>query len=222
MPVPVKIRPGTYTLEWLDASGHVLHSASLPVLDAHYPVQNVQLPPTIAGLKSTPDERDEVSEFFKAESLQRFWTLPIHPPLQSCITSPFGVARAINGKLTGDIHGGLDQRGAAGTPIHAAAAGDVRLAGQFALHGGTVGLDHGQGLKSMYLHMSKIAVHPGDHLAAGDVIGFVGSTGRSTAPHLHWALYAQGEPVNPLQWLDLQPCSKPAPVRARRKPARAS
>lgn len=207
MPVPVLTAPGTYSLRWLDAQGVVIHQQTLQVVSAHFAIQNVVLSKGLAALKSTEDERDQVSDFFKSDSRQRFWTLPIEAPLQSCLTSPFGVRRAHNGKLTGDFHGGLDQRGAMGTPIHAVAAGKVALAGDFALHGGTVGIDHGQGLKSMYLHMSKIEVKAGDNVAKGDVIGLVGSTGRSTASHLHWALYAHGEPVNPLQWVKLQPCA---------------
>ena len=216
MPVPVHTPPGTYPLEWLDREGKVVRKKDIAIASGRFLVQNVQLPPAISELKSTSDERDEVSQFFSRSTPSRYWRLPIQAPLRSCLTSPFGVSRAINGKLTGDIHAGLDQRGATGTPIGAVTAGDVTLAGQFALHGGTVGIDHGQGLKSMYLHMSRIAVKPGDHVNAGDVIGFVGSTGRSTAAHLHWALYAQGEPVNPMQWLDLKPCppkSRPAKVK---------
>lgn len=218
MPVPVQTAPGVYSLEWLDARGAVLHTQDVRVRDAHYTIQNVQLSPALAELHATSEEREEVSKFFAVETPVRYWQFPIEPPLHSCLTSLFGVQRAHNGKLTGDIHAGLDQRGVTGTPIHAVAAGEVRLAGEFALHGGTVGLDHGQGLKSMYLHMSKIAVKPGDRVAAGDVVGFVGSTGRSTASHLHWSLYAHGEPVNPLQWVHLQPCAKhPAkPTQSRR------
>ncbi len=208
MPVPVKTPPGVYKLEWLDEHGAPIHTQEIRVSDAHFVIQNVQLPPALAELHSTNDERDQVSQFFETESPIRYWQLPIRAPLRGCLTSFFGVQRALNGKLTGDIHAGVDQRGAMGTPIHAVAAGQIRIGGQYALHGGTVGIDHGQGLKSMYLHMSKIAVKPGDRVDAGDVIGFVGSTGRSTGPHLHWALYAQGEPVNPLQWLRLQPCPR--------------
>ena len=217
MPVPVLTVPGEYHLEWLDAHGAVLHTQTLVVKDAHYPVQNVVLSKSLSELKSTPDEREEVSEFRTQESAVRYWSFPLQAPLGSCLTSLFGVQRLHNGKQTGDFHAGLDQRGASGTPIHTVATGDVKLAGQFALHGGTVGIDHGQGLKSIYLHMSRIAVKPGDHIQAGGVIGYVGSTGRSTGPHLHWALYANGEPVNPLQWVRLKPCVKPAPKRAAKK-----
>ncbi len=208
MPIPVLTKPGAYRLEWLDAEGAVLHTQTVMIKDAHYPVQNVVLSRALSELRSTSDERDRVSEFQKEESAVRYWSFPLGAPLPGCLTSLFGVQRLHNGKPTGDFHAGLDQRGALGTPIHAAAAGDVRLAGQFALHGGTVGIDHGQGLKSIYLHMSGIAAREGDHVQAGDVIGYVGSTGRSTGAHLHWALYANGEPVTPLQWVHLTPCTK--------------
>ena len=215
MPVPVLTKPGSYQLRWLDTKGKAVYEQTVQVRSAHFPVQNVVLTKGLAGLKSTDDEQSQVSRFFKSDSPQRSWTLPIEAPLQSCLTSFFGVRRAHNGRLTGDFHGGLDQRGATGTPIHAVAAGTVTLTGQFALHGGTVGIDHGQGLKSMYLHMSEITVRSGAKLAKGDVIGLIGSTGRSTGSHLHWALYAFGEPVNPLQWVRLQPCPAKAVKRRR-------
>jgi murein DD-endopeptidase MepM/ murein hydrolase activator NlpD len=75
-------------------------------------------------------------------------------------------------------------------------------------HGGTAGIDDGQGLSSIYLHLSKFAVKEGAAVAKGGVIGYVGSTGRSTATHLHWSLYVNGVPVNPRQWPKVQPCAK--------------
>ena len=77
-------------------------------------------------------------------------------------------------------------------------------------------IDHGQGLQSIYLHQSKFAVREGQHIQAGEVIGYVGSTGRATGPHLHWSLYANGHPVNPAQWVKLQPCYA-APARPKKK-----
>ena len=217
MPVPVLTKPGIYQLEWLDAKGAVLHTQTVVVRNAHYPVQNVVLSRALTQLRSTPEERDRVGEFQKGQSAVRYWSFPLQAPIEGCLTSLFGVQRLHNGKPTGDFHAGLDQRGATGTPIHAVTAGTVKLAGQFALHGGTVGIDHGQGLKSIYLHMSKVAAQEGEHVEAGDVIGYVGSTGRSTGSHLHWAVYANGEPVNPLQWIHLVPCVNAAPKRMAKK-----
>jgi murein DD-endopeptidase MepM/ murein hydrolase activator NlpD len=135
------------------------------------------------------------------------------------MTSLFGVERYINGKPTGDYHAGIDQRGAAGTHIHAVADGIVRLAAQYELRGGTVAVDHGQGMTSIYLHMSKVLAKPGDRVTTTDTLGLVGSTGRSTAPHLHWTLYVHGEPVNPNQWIRNVPCAT-RPVSAARQPAK--
>ena len=67
-----------------------------------------------------------------------------------------------------------------------------------------MGLDHGQGLETMYLHMSSLLALPSAHVNGGDVIGYVGSTGRSNGPHLHWAIYVNGVPVNPSQWVTLR------------------
>src|SRR5260370_40814365 len=122
------------------------------------------------------------------------------------MTSQFGVQRYQNGKATGDFHAGWDQRGATGVPIHAITGGKIMLARQFNLRGNTVAIDHGQGLESIYMHMSKIAALEGTVVNAGDIIGYVGATGRVTAPHLHWTIYANGLPVNPSQSLKLQSC----------------
>jgi len=123
------------------------------------------------------------------------------------MTSRFGVQRYLNGKPTGNFHAGLDQRSPAGTPVHAMDGGIVKIVREWNLHGRTVGIDHGQGLESIYLHMSKLAVAEDAAVKKGDVIGYVGSTGRSTGPHLHWSLYANGVPVNPLDWVQVAPCS---------------
>ena len=80
----------------------------------------------------------------------------------------------------------------------------IKIAQQFTALGGTVGLDHGQGLETMYLHMSSLLALPSAHVNGGDVIGYVGSTGRSNGPHLHWAIYVNGVPVNPSQWVTLR------------------
>ena len=70
----------------------------------------------------------------------------------------------------------------------------------FRVHGNTIGIDHGQGVTSVFLHLSRIYVKEGDFVKAGQVIGAVGTTGASTGPHLHWGLYVQGESVDPTAW----------------------
>jgi murein DD-endopeptidase MepM/ murein hydrolase activator NlpD len=135
------------------------------------------------------------------------------------MVSPFGVKRLHNGKPTGSYHGGIDQRGAEGSEIRAVASGTVRLVRPFAVSGNTVGVDHGQGFESLYLHMSKFQAMDGQRVQKGDVLGYVGSTGRSTAPHLHWSLMANGVSVNPAQWMTFTPCENaPRKTRKRSKP----
>lgn len=210
MPIAIGAKPGAYSIEFLGAHDAALEKASFVVVNAHYPKQNVVLPKAVAELKSSPEERETVNAFRARETPERLWHEPLHRPIPGCMTSLFGVERYINGKATGDYHAGIDQRGAAGTPIHPVADGIVRLAAQYELRGGTVAVDHGQGLTSIYLHMSKILAQPGDRVTTADALGLVGSTGRSTAPHLHWTLYVHGEPVSPNQWVHNVPCAAPA------------
>lgn len=216
MPVPVLEPPGTYTLELLDANQAVLESRSVTVRDAHYPSQNITISQTLSELKPSPGETETVAAFRNSVSDVRFWKEPLLAPVAGCLTSRFGVRRLHNGKPTGDYHGGIDQRARAGEPIRAAAAGKVAIARQFALHGGTVAIDHGQGLESIYLHMSKIQAMEGAEVQQGEIIGYAGSTGRSTAPHLHWSIYVNGIPVSPMQWIAVNSCAAPKPKQPKR------
>lgn len=213
MPVGVEDQPGEYKLEFLDEAGAVIHELPVIVHDAHYPKQNIVISQALSELKSSSEEAETVHAFLNAVSQTRYWEDTLRLPLPGCMNSPFGASRLHNGKPTGDYHGGVDQHGAMGVPIHAAAAGTVRISRMFQLRGGTVGIDHGQGLETIYMHMSKFAAKEGQLVRAGEVIGYVGSTGRATGPHLHWSLYANGHPVSPNQWVKLTPCGAAAARR---------
>jgi murein DD-endopeptidase MepM/ murein hydrolase activator NlpD len=206
MPIPVLEKPGVYTLEFLDEGGAVLDSRPIRVENARYPAQNIVIGKAIAGLRPSPGEQATVGAFRAAVSPVRYWKEPLDPPVPGCLTSLFGVQRLQNGKPTGDFHAGVDQRGAAGTPIHPIAAGVVKIVQKWNLRGGTVAVDHGQGVESIYLHMSGFVAKEGEHVGVNDVLGYIGSTGRSTGPHVHWTLYVNGVPVNPGQWMTLGAC----------------
>jgi murein DD-endopeptidase MepM/ murein hydrolase activator NlpD len=210
MPVAVEDSPGAYPIEFLAADGTSLASASLTIRKTIFPTQNVTLAPQIEALHTTPEERQTLTRFRDAVSDVKYWDDPLVAPLPGCVISPFGVKRLHNGKPTGEIHAGIDQRGAAGTPIRAVAAGLVKIVQPFNVLGGTVAIDHGQGLETMYLHMSKLNVAVGDHVEKGEVIGYVGSTGRANGPHLHWVVYVNGVPQNPQQWATLRSCAATA------------
>lgn len=122
-----------------------------------------------------------------------------------------GLLTPVNGRITSlygrrfhpvlgyaRMHAGVDFGAAWGSPIIAAATGRVTFAGYHGGHGNYVRLDHGGGLGTGYGHMSRIAVAPGEQVSAGEVIGYVGSTGLSTGPHLHYEMYQGGRTVNPL------------------------
>jgi murein DD-endopeptidase MepM/ murein hydrolase activator NlpD len=217
MPVSVLAQPGVKHLELLAKDGAVLQTTSVTVLDAHYPKQNVSIGASTAALKPSPGEQDTVSSFRKTVSPARYWNDIMTLPVPGCLTSRFGVQRYFNGKPTGDFHAGLDQRGATGTPIRALSAGTINIAKTYNLRGGTVAIDHGQGVESIYMHMSKVTAEENTHVSEGDVIGYVGATGRANGPHLHWTLYVNGVPVNPAQWLQVPP---PCDIAAKPRPQR--
>jgi murein DD-endopeptidase MepM/ murein hydrolase activator NlpD len=206
MPIAVADTPGAYEIDFLADDGAKLASAKLTIRTTNFPTQNVVLAPQIEALHSTPDDIAILTEFRNTVSDVKFWEDPLTAPLPGCVLSPFGVKRLHNGKPTGEFHAGIDQRSAAGRPIHAVAAGTVKIAQPFAVLGGTVAIDHGQGLETMYLHMSKLLVAPGAQVKKGEVIGYVGATGRANGPHLHWVVDVNGVPVNPQQWVALNPC----------------
>jgi len=206
MPVPANEKPGKYTLEIFDKSANRVHADEITVRDAHFPSQNIILSKQLSELQPSPGENETVSEFRNAVSDVRYWSEPFAAPVSGCLTSPFGVRRLHNGKPTGDYHAGFDQRSPAGGPIRALAGGVVKIVRKYNLHGGTVAIDHGQGVESIYLHMSKFATREGALVGKGDVIGYAGSTGRSTGPHLHWSIYVNGVPVNPARWVHTVAC----------------
>lgn len=206
MPVPADQKPGSYRVEILDAKNAALSNAEVTVLDAHFRKQNVTIEPEVAELKPSPGESEAATSFRQIVSDVRYWLEPLALPVQTCMTSPYGVQRYLNGKATGNIHAGLDLRAPSGTPIRAVAGGVVKIVREWNLHGNTVGIDHGQGVESMYQHLSRFAVTEGATVKKGDVIGYSGSTGRSNAPHLHWTLYVNSVPVNPLEWVKIASC----------------
>ncbi len=123
---------------------------------------------------------------------------PAGLPLASArLTSRFGARR---NPLTGLMqrHAGVDLAAPAGAPVFATAGGVVSFAGSAGSYGLLVVLDHGNGLQTRYAHLSRLGVRLGQALAGGDMVGLVGSTGRSTGPHLHYELREQGQAVDPL------------------------
>lgn len=135
-------------------------------------------------------------------NLERSWTARLSLPATASINAIFGTLRSYNGSPFNRYHGGVDFAGAPGTSILAAADGTVVMVDRLQIRGNTTVIDHGWGLFTLYAHQDETLVEPGADVTSGQVIGTVGSTGRSTGPHLHWESWLNGVNVDPMQWVE--------------------
>jgi murein DD-endopeptidase MepM/ murein hydrolase activator NlpD len=156
-------------------------------------------PPAIA-MERIARETAELNALWAATSPVKLWEGSFIRPVKDPANSAFGTRSVLNGQPRSP-HSGADFSSDAGTPIKAPNGGRVVLAGDRYYTGTTVMIDHGLALYSLFAHLSEMAVREGDLVAAGDVIGRVGATGRVTGPHLHWSVRANGARVDPLSLL---------------------
>lgn len=204
--IPLDTPPGP--LEAL-VEGSTTQTLRFDVLPKTYPTQRLHIRDT--G-KVTPSAEDEVrierekaiteaiKNQFRAVEPDTDFTLPAHGRL----ASRFGLRRIFNGQPRAP-HAGLDISAGLGTPIRAPAGGVVSHTGAYFFNGNTVFLDHGSGLITAYMHLSRLDVREGQRVERGDILGAVGATGRVTGPHLHWAVILNGTPVDPALFLPRLP-----------------
>lgn len=176
-------------------------SREVRLFDRKRPVQRLTVdrkyvaPPPEEAARIKRD-RQKVAAALAQPLDEQLWELPLERPVPGSVSSLFGLKRVFNGEPRG-MHRGLDLRGAEGSPIRACADGVVALVDNLYFSGNAVYINHGNGVFSSYLHMSKPLVKPGERVERGQVIGLVGATGRVTGPHLHLGLVVQGESVDP-------------------------
>jgi len=140
---------------------------------------------------------------FAKLTTEREWAGDFRAPVKAQISDVFGTSRTFNGKVQ-SVHQGLDYAVPEGTPVAAVNSGTVLLAAPLFFEGNCVVLDHGQGLLTLYMHLSKIEVKEGERVTGGQKIGLSGGTGRATGPHLHVAVRWQGVYLDPAILLTLQ------------------
>jgi hypothetical protein len=158
--------------------------------------------PGMEALKQIEAEAKLKATVFASSVAAPLWTGSFRAPVTAQPTDSFGTRRMFNGKLA-SIHKGMDFRARMGTPVRAANSGVVVLARPLYYEGNCVVIDHGMGLFTLSMHFSRIDVHEGQRVAAGDQLGLSGATGRVTGPHLHWAVRWQGAYLDPAKLLHL-------------------
>lgn len=152
--------------------------------------------PTPADLARIAKESKIIDGVYDAFTPELYAQLPFSLPVDGVRSSPFGTKRILNGEPRSP-HSGIDIAAPAGTPVRAPADGVIAQTGDYFFDGNTVMIDHGEGLVSVYIHLQKILVKPGEHVHRGQVIGKLGATGRTTAPNLHWTVTLNGARIDP-------------------------
>ncbi len=174
------------------------------VLEGGYGAEAISITTEKQDLLSSDVTEPEWQRFatvMSAFTAQRYFDGVMSLPSTGSITSSFGTRRSYNGGTLDTFHSGTDFGSPSGAPVMAPAGGVVVLAEHLPVRGNTTVLDHGWGVCTAYFHQAEIKVAVGDVVTSGQIIGSVGSTGRSTGPHLHWEMWVGGVQVDPMQWV---------------------
>jgi murein DD-endopeptidase MepM/ murein hydrolase activator NlpD len=210
--VSMETKPGAYPIE-LEAetkSGTPLtFRQAIRIQRQRYPkVVVLKVPgrytaPDPEQLRVIAQDKQVKDQAFTAITPERQWKGSFQSPVTTSISDVFGVQRVFDGAVQ-STHQGLDFHAATGTPVSAVNAGTVILAQPLYFEGNCIVIDHGQGLLTLYLHLSEFRVKEGEHVSKGQEIGLSGGTGRATGPHLHLAVRWQGVYLNPATLLSLR------------------
>jgi murein DD-endopeptidase MepM/ murein hydrolase activator NlpD len=215
--IGLETAPGSYPLELTGerlsgktADTKITFARKFTIARGKYPKIKVNLSVESKFTEPTPDQVKQIEEgqqikkdYLNRVTADREWDGQFTAPAEAAISDVFASQRIFNGK-TSSPHLGLDFRVASGTPVDAMNDGTVLLARPLFFEGNFVVLDHGQGLLTLYLHLSEFKVKEGEHVKRGQEIGLSGGTGRATGPHLHVAVRWQGTYLDPAQLMKLR------------------
>jgi hypothetical protein len=206
--VDAPVGPSVLTITIHDEKGGA-RSLSHPIRihPSHYPTSSLTVAPQFVqpgpeALKQIDADQLLIQNAYLSGAPQPLWKGNFRPPVDSPQSERFGTRRIFNGTLASN-HKGLDFRAPPGTPVRASNSGVVVLAHPLYYAGNCVVIDHGLGLYTLSMHLSRIYVRVGQHVVRGQRLGLSGATGRVTGPHLHWAVRWQGAFLDPAKLLHL-------------------
>ena len=199
--IPLFTASGEYEVQLVYDDGRT-ENVAIKVLDRDYPEERItvtdqeHVTPSAITLERVREEAARMRAAYELFTPQPINLLPIIQPVEGRNSGVFGSRRFFNDQPR-NPHSGIDWAAPTGTPIKNPSPGTVAVVGDFFFNGKTVLIDHGGGFISMMCHMSEILVTEGQRIGRGEVIGNVGTTGRSTGPHLHWTVSLNGVRTDP-------------------------
>jgi murein DD-endopeptidase MepM/ murein hydrolase activator NlpD len=181
---------------------------NLSMIDAYLQTRGLIETGNAGGEVITKKEQSSIDkiDYFEKRSVVFYNTLkeiPIGYPYDGVRSSDYGYRRNPFGGISGEFHSGIDLKGPIGDPIYATGNGIVERCDWYGGYGNAVVINHKEGYQSLFGHLSRVNVVQGQEVKAGDVIGFLGSTGRSTGPHLHYEIRKDGQDISPEPFLKL-------------------
>jgi len=205
--VEAPVGPSTLHITVHGSAGSQELTENIEIHAAHYRTGALTVAPKFVS--PGPEEMQEIEaevklkqRVFAHSASEPLWHGDFHAPVPARATDSFGTRRMFNGKLA-SIHKGTDFHAATGTLVRASNSGVVVLARKLYFEGNCIVIDHGLGLYTLSMHLSRIDVHEGEHVRTGQLLGLSGATGRVTGPHLHWAVRWEDAYLDPVKLLKM-------------------